>query len=303
MTAKEGERETAKQLSAAVPRDNPEGAWLETSWNKFPVRGGCSIGRSPQNTVVLDSPKVSRRHAIINVQNVGEFWLIDLGSSNGTFLNKRRIHQPLRLSDYDQFAIGDSIFTFRQAEQIADDVRTMFIERTIREIENVPCWLLMADIENFTPLSRSLKSDKLAELIGGWVATCKEIIEEHSGMIDKYLGDGFFAYWREDEDSVKNVAAVLSQLKQAQERHAPRFRLALHFGLVAIGGVPLMGEESLMGKDVNFVFRMEKLAASLGILLLASRAGKAKLGSLVKCESAGVHELKGFEGKHEFFSC
>ena len=64
-----------------------------------------------------------------------------------------------------------------------------------------------------------------------------------------------------------------------------------------------MGEESLMGKDVNFVFRMEKLAGSLGIPLLTSAEGKAKLGSLVECEPAGAHELKGFEGKHEFFSC
>ena len=298
-----GESEDGNESSTPVHRDSPQGAWLEIGSNEFPIHGGCSIGRSPQNAIVLDSPKVSRRHAIINVQNVGEFWLIDLGSSNGTFLNKRRIHQPLRLSDADQFVIGDSIFTFRQTEQIADDVRTMFIERTIRDIEKIPCWLLMADIENFTPLSRSLTSDKLAELIGGWVATCKDIIEEHSGMIDKYLGDGFFAYWRDEENAVKNVTAVLSRLKEAQERHAPRFRLALHFGFVAIGGIPVMGEESLMGKDVNFVFRMEKLAASLGILLLTSAAGKAKLGSLVKCEPAGAHELKGFEGKHEFFSC
>ncbi len=64
-----------------------------------------------------------------------------------------------------------------------------------------------------------------------------------------------------------------------------------------------MGEESLMGKDVNFVFRMEKLAASLGILLLTSATGKSKLESLMKCEPAGVHELKGFEGEFEFFSC
>jgi adenylate cyclase len=276
---------------------------LETGWSKFPLHGGCSIGRSPKNAVVLDSPKVSRRHAIINVQNVGEFWLIDLGSSNGTFLNKRRIHQPLRLSDCDQILIGDSVFTFRQPEQLTDDFRTTFVERTIREIENVPCWLLVADIENFTPLSRSLTSDKLATLIGGWVAACKEIIEAHQGMIDKYLGDGFFAYWREDPNAAKNIADALAQLKQAQAKEAPRFRLALHFGLVAIGGVPSMGEESLMGKDVNFVFRMEKLAGSLGILLLTSAAGKAKLGSLMKCEPAGAHELKGFEGKHEFFSC
>src|SRR5205823_2520003 len=284
--------------------DDPQGAWLETPGrDTIQIQGNCSIGRSAKTTIVLDSPNISRRHAFINVQNVGEFWLIDLGSSNGTFLNKRRIHQPLRLSDYDQFVIGDSIFTFRQAEQIADDVRTMFIERTIREIENVPCWLLAADIENFTALSRSLASDKLAELIGGWVATCKETIEDYSGMIDKYLGDGFFAYWREDENAAKNVATALDRLKQAQARQEPHFRLALHFGLVAIGGVPSMGQESLMGKDVNFVFRMEKLAAWLGISLLTSAAGKAKLGSLIKTEAAGPHELKGFEGKHEFFTC
>jgi adenylate cyclase len=161
----------------------------------------------------------------------------------------------------------------------------------------------VADIENFTPLSRSLTSDKLATLIGGWVATCKEIIEAHEGVIDKYLGDGFFAYWREDENAVKNVANALGPLKEAQARNEPRFRLALHFGLVAIGGVPSMGEESLMGKDVNFVFRMEKLAGSLKILLLTSAAGKNKLGSLITTEPAGAHELKGFEGVHEFFSC
>jgi class 3 adenylate cyclase len=64
-----------------------------------------------------------------------------------------------------------------------------------------------------------------------------------------------------------------------------------------------MGEESLMGKDVNFVFRMEKLAGSLGIAVLTSAAGESKLESLMKCEPAGSHELKGFEGSYEFFSC
>jgi adenylate cyclase len=280
-----------------------QSAWLEaTDGKRLPIQGNLSIGRSPKNALVLDSPKISRRHAIINVQSVGEFWLIDLGSSNGTFLNKRRVNQPVQLSDQDQIAIGDNQFTFRQPAEMSDVFRSTFIERTIREIENVPCWLLVADIENFTPLSRSLTNDALATLIGGWVATCKEIIEAHQGMIDKYLGDGFFAYWREDENAAKNIAVALDQLKQAQAKNEPRFRLALHYGLVAIGGVPSMGEESLMGKEVNFVFRMEKLAGSLGISVLTSDAGKARLGAMMKCESAGAHELKGFEGKHEFFS-
>lgn len=279
-------------------------AWLESRDSKtIPIRGNLSIGRSPRNGIVLDSPKISRRHAIINVQNVGEFWLIDLGSSNGTFLNKRRVHQPVRLCDQDQIVIGDAVFGFRQPIEISDDFRSTFAERTIREIENVRCWLLVADIENFTPLSRSLTSDKLATLIGGWVAGCKEIIEAHRGMIDKYLGDGFFAYWREEQNTENHVVGAIEQLKRAQARNEPRFRLALHCGLVAIGGVPSMGEESLMGKEVNFVFRMEKLAGSLGCAILTSAAGESRLAGLVNCTPVGAHEIKGFEGKYEFFSC
>jgi adenylate cyclase len=303
MATGERKRDVTKNRSPDVEPDAGDSVWLEAGDKRIPIQGNLTLGRSPKNIVVLDSPKVSRRHAIIHVQNVGEFWLIDLGSSNGTFLNKRRVHQPVQLCDQDQIAIGDNIFIFRQPTEISDSFRSTFAERTIREIENVPCWLLVADIENFTPLSHSLTSDKLAALIGGWVADCKETIEQHQGMIDKYLGDGFFAYWREDENAAKNVAATLEQLKQAQASNTPRFRIALHHGLVAIGGVPSMGEESLMGKDVNFVFRMEKLAGSLGIPILTSAAGKSKLGKLTKTEPAGAHELKGFEGKHEFFSC
>jgi adenylate cyclase len=289
--------------SQGAQSDKIEGAWLEGSGDKYPIRGDCSIGRSPKNSIFLDSQKVSRRHAIINAQNMGEFWLIDLGSSNGTYLNNRRIQQAVKLSDHDQIVIGDSIFIFHHPEQDAENYLTSVAERTIRQIENIPCWLLVADIIDFTPLSRSLTSDKLAVMFGAWVSTCKEIIESADGTIDKYLGDGFLAYWRGDPGAPRNIAAAVAQLKEAQARNEPRFRLALHFGFVAVGGMPSMGEESLMGREVNFVFRMEKLAGSLGIPVLISAAGKSKLGKLIQTEPAGSHELKGFEEKHEFFSC
>lgn len=279
-------------------------AWLERANHaQLPILGNCTIGRSDKNTIVLDSPKVSRRHAIVNVQNVGEFWLIDLGSSNGTFLNHRRVNQPVRLSDLDQVIVGDDVFTFRQPIEIQDDYRTTFVARTIREIENVPCWLLVADIENFTPLSQSLTSDRLAVVIGGWVAACKDRIEKYDGTIDKYLGDGFFAYWRNGTNTARQVADAMSALKEVQERKDPTFRIALHFGLVAIGGMPSMGEESLMGREVNFVFRMEKLASSLGVYRLLSGAAQIKLENFISANPLGGHELKGFEGEYEFSSC
>lgn len=279
------------------------GAWLESPGReKIPLRGNCSLGRSPKNSVVLESPKASRRHCIINLQNVGEFWLIDLGSSNGTFLNKRRVHQPVRLCDMDQITVGDAPFTFRQPEEVTSELRTTIAQQTIRETANIPVWLLVADIENFTPLSRSMVSDKLALLVGSWVAACKTIVEEHHGEIDKYLGDGFLAYWHEDEKSAENVAAGLSKLKELQ-RAEPRFRLVLHYGLVSSGGLRSMGEESLIGKEVIFVFRMEKLAGSLGIHLMVSEAAQKKLSDTFSCQPAGSHELKGFDGKFEFFRC
>src|SRR5439155_23350332 len=86
---------------------------------------------SDANRIVLESRKVSRQHALIHLQNIGEFWLIDFGSSNGTFLNKRRIHQPAQLSDVDQITIGEQTFKFRQSVVISDEYKTFVTQRTL----------------------------------------------------------------------------------------------------------------------------------------------------------------------------
>ena len=280
-----------------------EGAWLEaTDGTHHSIRGSCSLGRTAANTIVLDSPKVSRRHALIHLQNIGELWLIDFGSSNGTFLNKRRIHHPFRLSDGDQITIGDQVFKFRQPLVISEEYKTDVMQRTLREIETVPCWLLVADIRGFTPLSREMHGQDLDVLVGAWILTCKEIVEKQHGIINKYLGDGFFAYWREAETSPAEIVAVISALKELQRKEGPAFRLVVHFGAVDIGGVASMGEESLMGGEVNLVFRLEKLAGSLGEPCCVSETARMKLHELVRPRSLGEFELKGFEEKCAFFA-
>ncbi len=193
---------------------------------------------------MLESPKASRRHCIINLQNVGEFWLIDLGSSNGTFLNKRRVHQPVRLCDMDQITVGDAPFTFRQPEEITSELRTTMAQQTIRETANIPVWLLVADIENFTPLSRSMVSDKLAQLVGSWVAACKSIVEEHHGEIDKYLGDGFLAYWHDDEKSAENVAAGLVEAEADAENRSRGSGLCCTTGWFRAAGCVRWGKKA-----------------------------------------------------------
>ncbi len=277
--------------------------WLEAADGKrHPIQGSCSLGRTATNTIVLESPKVSRRHALIHVQNIGELWLIDLGSSNGTFLNKRRIHRPVRLSDDDQVTIGDQIFKFRQPLAISDEYKSVVTQQTLREIENIPCWLLVADIRGFTPLSRSLQSEDLDVLLGAWILACQEVIENQHGSVNKYLGDGFLAYWPDVATTPEEIMAVISALKEFQQKGGPDFRFVVHFGPVAIGGIASMGEESLMGSEVNLTFRLEKLAGSLGESCGLSETARTRLGELVAARSLGEFELKGFEGKRAFFA-
>jgi class 3 adenylate cyclase len=76
-----------------------------------------------------------------------------------------------------------------------------------------------------------------------------------------------------------SVAEAIKGLNELQAQRNPAFRIALHVGPVAIGGMESIGEESLMGPDVNFVFRMEKLARSLGLSFLASLAAAAEARS------------------------
>lgn len=66
-----------------------------------------SIGRSAENTLVLDDGAVSQRHAEVRPAGEGRFVLKDLKSKNGTFLNDRRVDEA-PLSTGDVISFGDT---------------------------------------------------------------------------------------------------------------------------------------------------------------------------------------------------
>lgn len=69
------------------------------------------IGRSQDNDVVLDSPNVSRKHAAVD-KGSGRFYLQDLKSTNGTFLNSERIVERVRLKPGDVISLGSFSLIF-----------------------------------------------------------------------------------------------------------------------------------------------------------------------------------------------
>ncbi|MBZ4572360.1 BTAD domain-containing putative transcriptional regulator [Mycobacterium avium] len=82
----------------------------------FPLRGSTTIGRLDDNDIVLDSPRVSRHHAVI-VDTGTSYIINDLRSSNGVHVQDQRIHSAAVLQDGDRIRICEHEFTFRLAEE------------------------------------------------------------------------------------------------------------------------------------------------------------------------------------------
>jgi len=70
-----------------------------------------TIGRSPDNEIFLDDVTVSRKHAVLLQRDDGNF-IEDLGSLNGTFLNRKRIESSEKLENGDELQIGKYKLTF-----------------------------------------------------------------------------------------------------------------------------------------------------------------------------------------------
>ncbi len=69
-----------------------------------------SIGRDTDDTIQIVSKKVSRKHALIT-NNKGQFFVEDMGSQNGTYVNEIRIKKEL-LKSHDKITVGDRTFLF-----------------------------------------------------------------------------------------------------------------------------------------------------------------------------------------------
>ena len=94
-----------------------------------------TIGRSPQSTIFIDNPAVSHDHAKIYAEGY-EFYLEDLESLNGTFLNGSRIGRAL-LRPGDTIAVGKHTIRFR-AEQTDEEAAEPLDQRPAAELPSGP---------------------------------------------------------------------------------------------------------------------------------------------------------------------
>jgi pSer/pThr/pTyr-binding forkhead associated (FHA) protein len=114
--------------------------------------GAVTVGREPGCDVLLTSPTVSRRHAL--VAPTGDGWIVrDLGSGNGTFLDARRVDEA-RLPDGVAVRFGDVPAWFEE-EPEAPLTASQKIQRTLTQTLSIQ------------PARRTRKKAAVAAIAGG----------------------------------------------------------------------------------------------------------------------------------------
>jgi class 3 adenylate cyclase len=279
-------------------------AWLETiKSERLPIRDSCGIGRGPENGIIVAGEKVSRRHALIHRQNETEFWLVDLGSRNGTYRNGSRVKQPVQLRNGDKIDVGSVQFRFcaeesrlARAEPTPEALAETMATKRISKV-----WLLVVDVQNFTGMSQTLPADELARQLGSWLLQCSDVVDSTGGCVDKYVGDGFLAYWDRSSVVPEGFASALKTFTSLQDTSALKFRWTLHHASVSLGTSHIRND-SLVGKEINFAYRLEKIAGTLKLPCLLSKPAADSLGEVLKTHDVGAHPVKGFPGEYQFFT-
>ncbi len=77
------------------------------------TRPEMRLGRAAENEIKLDSEKISRRHALVMLEG-DTFYIQDLGSANGTFVNGKQVRERVALHTGDEVRLGDQILLFNQ---------------------------------------------------------------------------------------------------------------------------------------------------------------------------------------------
>ena len=134
----------------------------------FPLdRPSITIGREIGVEIHITSPLVSRRHARISLSasQDNHYFLEDLGSSNGTYINGVRVVKPTPLTPGDQVHLGSEIVFEFQGEQTPRVGATIIGEETPQAVEIQPPQLLVG-IAGQNQVSYTLKILNLASARG-----------------------------------------------------------------------------------------------------------------------------------------
>jgi adenylate cyclase len=269
----------------------------------FPLSSGVfwRIGRSEDNDAVLDTDSVSRHHALIQ-RTAESYCLIDIGSRNGSFVNKSRVSVPRTLRSGDTIIIGDWALQFQAdgALASADELRPRPLDATtVTLLAFRKITVLVIDMRNFTGLTQRLDEGILCQLIGTWFRNGGEILHRHGSWGQKYIGDSIMSVWvHEDEPKAGEMGSIFQALVSLFEMtaslqgmfqlgEAVKIGAGVNTGYATVGnaGSAQLTDHTALGDTVNLAFRFESACKQADVDMVIGADTRAALNL---CSGAGT---------------
>ncbi len=167
-----------------------------------------------------------------------------------------------------------------------------------------------SDIAGFTSISEGLPPDKLVALLNDYLTHMTDLVLEHGGVVDKYIGDAVMAFWGAPLPNADHAAAGIRcaiAMRRRCDEMRPKWqeeygvdvtaRAGLSSGEVVVGN---MGSKhklnyTVMGDMVNLASRLEGANKAYGTRLMISEACHAVVKDLVAWRELDYLTVKGKE--------
>ena len=246
---------------------------------RFPLVTGqtWAIGRGDGCAVLLDSRSVSRLHALIQRRDAGDYYLVDLGSLNGSFVNGQRVSVPRRLQNEDHLVFAEQEFEFRNPTgsaarpgSLGTDTRN---QPTSALQKQSLATILVVDIRDFTPLTRMVSEALLSQTIGTWFLRIGQVAGQCGSWAQQYIGDAMMAVWVHEEESkvgvgLRKALRAICEIERstAEISRSLPLPVPLRIGAGVNTGPAILGgtDFTALGDTVNSAFRLEASTKTIG---------------------------------------
>ncbi len=192
-------------------------------------------------------------------------------------------------------------FRAHTTPEIADELAERGIDGSPRHIEAT---VLFADVRGFTDIAASLPPTQLADELGAFLSMAVDVVHDHGGVVDKFIGDAVMAWWTYTEDG-GHAERALAAARELVHR-APTFRLrdrpiavrvGIETGLVFVGtiGNGTKRQHTALGTVVNTAARLQGATRDLTVAIAVGRGTYERLSEATKAELSpcGEIDLKG----------
>ncbi len=168
--------------------------------------------------------------------------------------------------------------------------------------------ILLSDIRGFTALSEQLEPEELVKFLNSYFSEMIDIIFEHEGTLDKFMGDAVLALFgapvTHEDDALRAVSAAIAMQAKLHELNTawrtdgkPNIKIGIGIstGEVVVGniGSERRMEYTVIGQDVNYAQRIESLTKDLRADILISESTYEKIKEQVVVEKFGPLTIKG----------